>query len=544
MAVSSFRRLGHVPLAISQAGTYLRERPDKITLEDFLELYERYPLKIWTGTREVSRYLDNAQPGGQRENASNVFTTWNLSIELLGKMGDSRGKLVVLSLLAFFDNSDISEILFEAYHIATRDDTKRPAWIAQFDGDDESYSWSTKRFGDLVSEYQRLSLISTCTRSGGGDKLHLGLHPLVRDWIDLRMDRETWTQYFITCTKMLALAILRHRPMEDTYCPTFRISTDERNAYLAHLQRWEANCDRLGGKTGPLVACEGTEESLPMTAQCIFASFYRDSNMYSQSTKWYKWIWDNCISNEAPWLVIRSQAGSQLVANLLQLKNEPEAEALARRNWEHWRSTGTCAQLEDDGSYILASILVNTRARQKQDVSEAVEILRRLLEKPSLRTPMRYLYLAELAEALTHLSEQTRDESNSYLQRIWEESISNNRRTHWPQRLWSIMMSRIPDIKLRRKITLAYVSGMSIMVGKSHDFHIRGIMGLVRYHLEIDEVSDALEESNYCLGFIGEARRRDTLLHQTLALKARCLYKRRYYTEALRALDLIIKTDS
>jgi len=111
-------RLGFHPLAITQAGSYIKLR--KIKLHDFLAHYKRQRKSILQQTPQMSQYrrkLNNADT----ETALNVFTTWELSFQQLlaieGSDANTNGKMKsdLLTLFAFFDCKDISEELFRDF---------------------------------------------------------------------------------------------------------------------------------------------------------------------------------------------------------------------------------------------------------------------------------------------------------------------------------------------------------------------------------------------------------------------------------------------
>ncbi|KAF2184671.1 hypothetical protein K469DRAFT_579035, partial [Zopfia rhizophila CBS 207.26] len=66
------RRLGCLPLALDQAGSYIRDRADAMTFTAFLESYETEATKIW-----------NSTPTIWDGNAKTVFTTWELAFSRL-----------------------------------------------------------------------------------------------------------------------------------------------------------------------------------------------------------------------------------------------------------------------------------------------------------------------------------------------------------------------------------------------------------------------------------------------------------------------------
>lgn len=81
---------GGLPLALTQIGGFIKHR--KLSLKDFLPLYERYSAKI--DARKA--------PGSDYEHT--LSTVWDISFE---KLTETAARL--LNLLSFFDPDGISE---------------------------------------------------------------------------------------------------------------------------------------------------------------------------------------------------------------------------------------------------------------------------------------------------------------------------------------------------------------------------------------------------------------------------------------------------
>ncbi len=106
-------RLGSHPLAITQASAFIRKR--KLPLCEFMDHYKRRKKIILKSTPQLSHYrkrLGNAED----ETSLSVFTTWELSFQQLqSKVSENDVEAKLLTLLAFFDEKDISEQLFAGF---------------------------------------------------------------------------------------------------------------------------------------------------------------------------------------------------------------------------------------------------------------------------------------------------------------------------------------------------------------------------------------------------------------------------------------------
>ena len=175
--------LGYLALALDQAGAYIRARC--LPLQDFESHYKRRRKTILEEVPEQWEYrkmLANAE----REIALSVFVTWELSFALLhGDKEAKDRKEHFLTLAAFFDNKCISQRYFEAYCYS--ENTK---WTQIFETSNE---WDEYKYGDLVAEGRKLSLLQMI--EGRANEIQFSLHPVVRDWLKLRMEREKQELY-------------------------------------------------------------------------------------------------------------------------------------------------------------------------------------------------------------------------------------------------------------------------------------------------------------------------------------------------------------
>ena len=199
-------RLGGLPLAMDQAAAYIKYKqipPDR--LDDFLVTYEARRKKVLEHTpKQFWEYGTMQIHGEARKNqAISAFSTWEMSFEQL-QANDERTRSDIshfLTLSAFFDPTHIDESLFR-HHWEAKD--PRPAWMDQFreaddpdsDGDasseDEDDSgrrqerWSSEQFWELVAKLYDLSLLQSVSSGKGQSEAWFSLHPLIRDWLQLR----------------------------------------------------------------------------------------------------------------------------------------------------------------------------------------------------------------------------------------------------------------------------------------------------------------------------------------------------------------------
>ena len=183
--------LGYLALALDQAGAYIRVQC--LPLQDFGSHYKRRKKMILEGVPEQWEYRKKLGET-ERETALSVFITWELSFEQISGSKEERDrKEYFLTLAAHFDNKCISQRYFEAYCTA-----KNSGWMQTFMTDAE---WDMDKYGDIVAECSKLSLVQTFNRQADG--VQFSLHPVVGDWLKVRKDRENQASYSKEFTNLL-----------------------------------------------------------------------------------------------------------------------------------------------------------------------------------------------------------------------------------------------------------------------------------------------------------------------------------------------------
>ena len=184
--------LGYLALALDQAGAYVRARC--LPLQDFESHYQRRKKLILEEVPEQWEYR-KVLGVAEGETALSVFVTWELSFALLhGDREEKDRKEHFLTLAAYFDNNCISQRYFEAYRYS--ENTK---WAQIFETSNE---WDEYKYGDLVAEGRKLSLLQMV--KGRANNIQFSLHPVVRDWLKLRMEREKQKLYAEEFSNLLA----------------------------------------------------------------------------------------------------------------------------------------------------------------------------------------------------------------------------------------------------------------------------------------------------------------------------------------------------
>ncbi|KAE9369693.1 hypothetical protein N431DRAFT_547106 [Stipitochalara longipes BDJ] len=199
------KRLGYHPLAITQAGTYIRK--GGIPLEEFMDIYKQEKEEILRNTPQLTQYRRKLGDA-ENETSLNVFTTWQLSFQqLLQHKSEDSIAVKLLRLLAFFDNKDISEWIFIEFHRNQFSNklSESLEWLNGFTDNQEH--WSRRSFKKTLVLLHDFCLLQSVTQDSDGYS-HVSLHPLVKDWIQLQMGRPACQKYTLMVSEILSNVLL------------------------------------------------------------------------------------------------------------------------------------------------------------------------------------------------------------------------------------------------------------------------------------------------------------------------------------------------
>ena len=305
-------RLGALALAIDQAASYIQYIQLPIQrLGEFLPTYEAQRVKILQHTREhfweysAIRVVDKAE----RPQAISAFTTWEMSFQQLYRNDDKRREAAAhfLTLFAFLGPTNIGESLFQ-YHWQL----EHPQWMNVFEASTDTDSdngisssdeelvegelesslsssttlqegirqpgtseasrprWDADHFWHLINQAYNLSLLQNISRGVDQRETTLAMHPLIRDWLQLRekpKQRQTYTREGMD---LVASSIKAYKIIDTT--------ANLKNSLLLHLNaclRNDQQFFRKGHNLGQKVAS--------CTIAMLFSSFYRIMGLFPVS---------------------------------------------------------------------------------------------------------------------------------------------------------------------------------------------------------------------------------------------------------------------
>jgi tetratricopeptide (TPR) repeat protein len=252
-------RLVYHPLSVTQTGSYIGQQ--KLRLDQFLSHYDAKKERILKHSPQLSQYRRKLNSGAEKETSLNVFTTWELSFQqLLDTANCGKEKADLLTLFTFFDHNDICEDIFSAY-CKRGQALPQNSWPVQCllqclggyypNGKDLGghnttkkkldglRQWDSDKFVDIIKDLAEMSLVQSWFR-GEDDLCHFSIHPLVRDWIQLRTCEDE-RQYYSLISGQVLLAFL----LDKFYRNRFELWLLSPHAVLSHIRVYIENTSTL-----------------------------------------------------------------------------------------------------------------------------------------------------------------------------------------------------------------------------------------------------------------------------------------------------------
>lgn len=288
------KRLGYHPLALDQAAAYIHKRRRTLKLEDVVDHYKTRKNDILRSTPKVWEYRKKDE---DQEISLSVFTTCELSFERLvqeSHLGAHYSQL--LSLLGFFHSGDISASVFSTFWESVKSSGVAPTWMTIFI---RNGKWCQDLFEDALVELRDMALIEAHYRDQNGI-IHLSLHPLIRDWIQIRTN---FTEVYAQCllqARMLEANLQLTRP--DTFS---WFSIEEAQALLSYIAAFEDNYEEF---LGPQLQSEHVHQLIGILS--TISNFLDSYARYAHAEKLLKLA-----------LSLLSRDGNSPKYKLLQLKS-------------------------------------------------------------------------------------------------------------------------------------------------------------------------------------------------------------------------------
>jgi tetratricopeptide (TPR) repeat protein len=186
-ATDLVKALDYMPLAISQAAAYIRQRAPRSSVVKYLSEFRK-------SERGKASLLDYDAGDLRRDpSASNsITTTWQISFDHIRSVSPSAAEL--LSLMSFFDRQNIPDHLLQRGNESEKGN--------QCDsGDDSASTFSDdgadNNFEDDITTLRNYSLIGV-NKEGDAFEMHRLVQLSTRKWLEAYGQLEKWKQQYIT----------------------------------------------------------------------------------------------------------------------------------------------------------------------------------------------------------------------------------------------------------------------------------------------------------------------------------------------------------
>ena len=330
--------LGYLPLALAQAGAYVRAR--RIPLSAFVDHYEKRASAVLKQTPDIWEY------------GISVFTTWEMSMSQYSKNREERDQVdCMLLLLAILHHETINEQYFGHLLECT---CKLPSWARRFETDGH---WDGDKLQNTLAKLARLSLLQIVNWKTG--HYDISIHPMVSDWLKLRVTNAKLVAAVAEAMEIVATFIrCKHgRHM------TFELRREIRVYVDSCIKNYESLYDRVDRallQTPPIIE-----------AKLHFAIFCQDDCQWWNATRLYKEcveVYKERMGTEDPRTIRamkleadyhmehgRAEYAAELHQNVLACSNETASIELAncyRKQGKHEEAQGeyskALAELEND----------------------------------------------------------------------------------------------------------------------------------------------------------------------------------------------------
>jgi tetratricopeptide (TPR) repeat protein len=174
-AAELIRTLDYMPLALTQAAAFIRQRAPLMSLSRYINEVRRSDADR---ARLLERDVGDSRRDGRASNS--IMTTWQISFEYIRKQTPTAARL--LSLMSLFDRQGIPESLLQKRYRRNQDEDKDEEKGAHFDDDIHTLiSFSLVEVGVYEQEFEMHRLVQFSTKK----------------WLELSNKLEQWKQTYV-----------------------------------------------------------------------------------------------------------------------------------------------------------------------------------------------------------------------------------------------------------------------------------------------------------------------------------------------------------
>ena len=253
--------LGCLPLAIDQAAAYIADSNSTFRAYASRFAREKHMLEKLPSVWKYCKRVEDGQ--GEASKAMGVFASWDLSLRSLGKNDKDRDNIVrFLTFVAFFNGSNVSQFMLAPYfHLLGTfginiwkcdiksleiDIVLSKTSLMERTNCRQGLEWASAlmtadghldsdRLNDQAAELRKLSLLQPLTHDERG--MSLKMHPLVVDWLRLRVDDENHVAFAPAAVLALLAAVIQMSRKKSNPVGLYSELRSHLDVCLAHY-RW------------------------------------------------------------------------------------------------------------------------------------------------------------------------------------------------------------------------------------------------------------------------------------------------------------------
>jgi tetratricopeptide (TPR) repeat protein len=180
--------LEYMPLAVSQAAAYIKQRGPRSSVKRYLEAFEKSEK-----SRTCLLTINLREHRRDTEATNSILSTWQISFEHIRQHRRSAADL--LSLMSFFDNQGIPESILQVRHqpSSSTDHEPKQARSNGFDSADDSSGSADEDMEEDIITLRNYSFISD-SPDGMVFKMHRLVQLATRDWLKLHKQDIYWLE--------------------------------------------------------------------------------------------------------------------------------------------------------------------------------------------------------------------------------------------------------------------------------------------------------------------------------------------------------------
>ncbi|KAI4160679.1 MAG: hypothetical protein LQ342_005518 [Letrouitia transgressa] len=310
-------RLGFLPLAISQAGAYIKSM--KILTKDFMNHYNERASSILQQVPSIWEY------------GISIFATWEMSMEQYSKDAIERDHIDQMLLFCAILHHEVLDENFLSHMLENLQDL--PSWTIPFQTGNK---WDTSKFQQAISKLGRLSLIQILTFKA--NHFDISIHPMISEWLKLRIAPSTLLVNIVNAIAIVACFIQSGSGRK----MSFECKREIKSYVFSCLGDLDIVEDRNRGLLQDWEIAYPTNLGQLVNAKLVIADFMFENSYHSFNSSLLEGVLHVCEQRDGFDSPKAREAAQKLAKCYTQLKRYGDAEKMYHRLLAITREEGSC----------------------------------------------------------------------------------------------------------------------------------------------------------------------------------------------------------